>query len=179
MQSEDRVSGIDRRTAIGGLRPRTAKAEAASRYSSRRRLARFPGSRFDLAFWGSKVSSLRKERPPSTPISTTTPRYARHCHTDSRHSQTPTELRQSSEHSSEKSDELRPSLRDTSLMPQHTWSLLRTPSAWFCCSRFRTLSEGFLVSVSVRVRVSDRESASGRGRASARGSSFGGLPLRP
>ena len=56
---------------------------------------------------------------------------------------------------------------------------LRTPSAWFCCSRFRTLSEGFLVSVSVRVRVSDRESARGRGRASARGSSFGGLPLRP
>ena len=178
MQSEDRVSGIDRRTAIGGLRPRTAKAEAASRYSSRRRLARFPGSRFDLAFWGSKVSSLRKERPPSTPIDNYT--YTRDTATRTVDIvRRATELRQSSEHSSEKSDELRSSLRDTSLMPQHTWSLLRTPSAWFCCSRFRTLSEGFLVSVSVRVRVSDRESASGRGRASARGSSFGGLPLRP
>ena len=30
--------------------------------------------------------------------------------------------RAQSTHSSEKSDELRPSLRDTSLMPQHTWS---------------------------------------------------------
>ena len=51
---------------------------------------------FDL---GQRLVALRRRAPPHQHLSTTTPiRATPHCHTDSRHSQTPTELRQSSEH---------------------------------------------------------------------------------
>ena len=56
----------------------------------------FPSFVFDL---GQRLVALRRRAPPHQHLSTTTPiRATPHCHTDSRHSQTPTELRQSSEH---------------------------------------------------------------------------------